>query len=702
MKDTGPTQKKSSPVFVLAAFLGILSFSPLLSVSDNPQLLSDEIIGILQEELSGEIAKDHVIEITRHHRIQGSSGYADAALYVLSQLRRYGFSRDEAWIESFRSDGKVNYQGWQSPSGWSIREAELRMVEPSEERIVGYPEIAMSVITYSNPGQVRAELVDVGQGTSEADYEGRDVQGKLVLATGYGGSVHRLAVLKYGAAAVICYLDDDRAREHPDMLQYTGMWPRTDELANVTFGFNLTNRQGRKLKDLLSNGSKVVLDARVDGVGLEPGTLDVVVAVIRGNTRADQELLFTAHLDHPKESANDNASGSAAILDIARSLKKLVRSGRLDRPETTLRFLWVPEFYGTMAYVDNYPNMKGPELGGNVLGSLNLDMVGEDLELLHSQLNITWTPATISSALTDVTQAMAAVVDDLSVTTPRGSRSRFNYRMSPFSGGSDHVVFNDGTIRIPSMMFTHSPDYTHHTSEDTPDKVDPVELERCEIIAASSLYYLSALSESQSLDLVGLVTANAQGRLGQDGRRAMDWLLKSSRRRLSRVYEDSLRAIDFALARERRSLKSILEFASHPSTQRLAQVGQNILGEQARVIRLGLRSILQQKGVRPRRNGQLSGMEARAARTIPSRLTRGPLPPDQPSLLLPEARRAWYEGPDFRSLDAYLLVNLIDGHRSILDIRNLLSAATRPVQLQDVDRYIRDLRTTGFISLEDR
>ena len=92
------------------------------------------------------------------------------------------------------------------------------MVEPYDERIVGFPEIAMSVMTYSNAGSVTAELVWVGDGTRDEDYTGKNVRGKIVLATGYGGAVHRLAVLKYGAKAVVCFLDDDRSKEHPDML----------------------------------------------------------------------------------------------------------------------------------------------------------------------------------------------------------------------------------------------------------------------------------------------------------------------------------------------------------------------------------------------------------------------------------------------------------------------------------------------------
>jgi len=472
----------------VAKFFGVLSLAAILALpaaaQDAPPLLDAGRRDLLHEALSGEIAKDHVIQITRHHRIQGSRGYRDAAEYVLDQLRAYGFSEEEAWIESFPSDGRIHYQTWQSPSGWDIDRAELRIVEPADERLVGFPEIGMSVITYSNPGDVTAELVWVGAGTSDADYEGRDVAGKFVLATGYGGEVHRHAVLKHGAAAVVAYLDDYRAAEHPDIIQYTGMWPRTEELERVTFGFNLSNRQGERLRALLESGQRVVLHGQVEGIGLEPYFMDVVVARIPGSTRADEELVFSAHLDHPKESANDNASGSAAILDIARALRELVDSGRMERPERSLRFIWIPEWYGTQAYLDAHPEMAGPAIGGTWLANMNMDMVGENLELLHSKMILTRTPSSLPSAVNDVVADMARMVDGMDVRTPRGSQSAFNWRVTPYSGGSDHMQFIDR--KIPGVMIGHSPDYTHHTSDDTPDRVDPVELERAEILATAA------------------------------------------------------------------------------------------------------------------------------------------------------------------------------------------------------------------------
>ncbi len=200
-----------SLALLLCAAAWALASPPHVAAQHTP-LVEQRLVDLLHEEFSGELAKDSVIAITRHHRIQGSRGYRAAGEWLLQQLRAHGFDEQHAWVETFPSDGVVQYQTWQSPSGWDISAGELRMVEPVAERIVGYPEIAMSVMTYSNPGHVVAPLVWVGSGTRAEDYEGKDVAGKFVLATGYGGDVHRAAVLERRAAAVVCYLDDERAK----------------------------------------------------------------------------------------------------------------------------------------------------------------------------------------------------------------------------------------------------------------------------------------------------------------------------------------------------------------------------------------------------------------------------------------------------------------------------------------------------------
>jgi len=658
-------------------FAAALAASP--AGAQEAPLLDARVRDLLHEELSGEIAKEHVIAITRHHRIQGSRGYRAAAQVVLEALRKAGFGEEDAWIESFPSDGRVRYQTWQSPSGWDIESAELRMVEPEDELIVRYPEIAMSVITYSNPGDVRAELVWVGSGTKESDYEGKDVAGKFVLATGYGGAVHRLAVLKHGAAAVVCYLDDARALEYPDMLQYTGMWPRTEELERVTFGFNLTHRQGERLRKLLEAGRKVVLHGRVSGIGLEPFFMDVVVARIAGSEAPEEEIVFTAHLDHPKESANDNASGSGAAIDLARGLRALIASERLPRPKRTLRFLWVPEFYGTMAYIDAHPELAGPPLGGKVLANLNLDMVGENLELLHVRCELTRTPDSLPSVLNDVVENMARMVDGMEIRTPRGSLSVFNWRMTPFAGGSDHMAFIER--KVPGVMFWHDPDYTHHTSEDTPDKVDPVELERCEILAGGTAWFLANLGEGEAVDLAGLAAAKAAGRFGESARRARRTVDAAPNEALPLAWAEAQNLLDFAASREKESVASVLHFRAGERVAAVAQRGQEWI-EGLRAAEAGaLREIV---GARLGDVPAMPPAEGAADDRVPVRATRGMVSDDSPPAgLSGEAR--------------FEVVNFVDGTRTVGAIRNALAAEFGPIETAAVARYLEHLVEAGIL-----
>lgn len=547
-------------------------------------------------------------------------------------------------------------------------------------------------MTYSNAGDVTAQLVWVGGGTSDDDYKGKDVAGKIVLATGYGGEVHRLAVLKHGAKAVVCYLDDDRAKDHPDMLQYTGMWPRTEELERVTFGFNLSHRQGERLRDLILSGKKVVVRGQVKGIGLEPYFMDVVVARLRGSEKPEEEIVLSAHLDHPKESANDNASGSAAVLDIARTLKELTDSGRMPKLKRSVRFVWVPEWNGTMPYIDAHPELVGPELGGKFLGNLNMDMVGENEELLHSKLIMTRTPNSIPSILIDVLENMAQMADALNIRTPRGSLSEFNYRIVPYSGGSDHMMFIDR--KIPGVMMVHGPDYTHHTSDDTPDKVDPVELARSEMIAAGTVVFLSNLATNEALDLVYLAGANATQRLGQAGRNAARLVLDSPPDRLPAFLREAMIVIDENARVAKEGLATILWFNGETEIQRSTKKSNEQIGafagalldevKQDAAVRLGKKSVPVPRAVVDNR--------------VPVRLTRGPLDFGLPESKLPKGGTTtgvprYQLNGDVR----FEIPNFIDGKRNMSDIERALMGEFGSTAIEGFDRFIDDLVKVGVV-----
>jgi len=437
---------------------------------------------------------------------------------------------------------------------------------------------------------------------------------------------------------------------------------------------------------LLASGKKVVLQGSVSGIGMEPYYLDVVVARIWGAEKPEEELIFSAHLDHPKEAANDNASGSASILDIARTMKQLIANGKLPQPRRSIRFLWVPEWNGTMAYIDGHPEFEGPALGGSWLANVNMDMVGENLELLHSSLGITRSPASIPSCLNDVVENMAAMVDRMNIRTPRGSQSVFNYKMYPYGGGSDHMMFIDR--KIPGTMLCHG-DYTHHSSEDTPDKVDPVELERCEIIGAGTVWYLANLNNNEATDLLYLVQKNAMNNLGAAIRKTMQYLAANDT--VVGAGDEAKNMLGASLATQIDGLVDVLHFNNAPETKQLVTS-----------IQAGLK--YQYEALAKEVNDALKGTDAaKSVRSIPDkrvpvRMTRGPLDFGLPASKLSAEQAAWYSSPEY-TLDGNMrfeLVNFIDGKHTVSEIRDAISAEYRPVKLSVVAHYVEDLVSLGL------
>src|SRR5512136_2447859 len=102
---------------------------------------------LVKEELSGSSAKSYVSEITRYHRIQGSSMFHEAALYVRNELRRMGLANAE--ILQFPADGRRMFWTHETTVGWSIKSAELRMLEPKEILLTRFEDVPMSLHTFS-------------------------------------------------------------------------------------------------------------------------------------------------------------------------------------------------------------------------------------------------------------------------------------------------------------------------------------------------------------------------------------------------------------------------------------------------------------------------------------------------------------------------------------------------------------------------
>jgi hypothetical protein len=376
------------------------------------------------------------------------------------------------------------------------------------------------------------------------------------------------------------------------------------------------------------------------------------------------------------------------MMDMAITLKRLIDEGRLPQPRMTLRFLWVPEFYGMMAYVDAHPEMVGPALGGKTLGNINLDMVGENLEMIHTRMILTRTPASIPSVLNDVVENMAEMVTRMNIRTPRGSLSFPNIALTPYSGGSDHNIFIDR--KIPGMMLGHSPDYTHHTSEDTPDKVDPVELERSEILAASAFWYLANLNEEEGVELAYLAGAKAAERLGEAAREGMRHLLAAPPQALNHAWSEVENRIRHHSEWGQSAIRGILHFAHGARVADAVEMQIATLESQARMLSTAVADGARSQGAE---GGQAPPLPRPTDDRVPVRLTRGPLAGGLPANRLSEERAAWHASPQnpLRGSYAFELVNFIDGERTITAIRDALSAEFGPVPTQAVSRFVEDL-----------
>ena len=499
-----PALGSAACALVVAA---VLSAPPLAAPARPAHLVAKPLFDAIALEYSGEGAQENTRRIVEYHRIQGSPMMAAVAKdVVLAKLQALHI---ESSIESFPSDGAKRYQTFLSPMGWDMRGGELWVDavagKPDFEpyRLCRYADVPMCVSTYSKGGTWSGDVIDVGRGTGEDDYKGKDVAGKVVLATGYAAEVVRQAVIQRGAAGAILHPDPLDRPDHPDMVEYNGLWTRAGELDKTRGAFQISASEAERLQALMRDGA-VHVKGTIDAT-LGPGSLTVVHAYIKGSEHPEREVLITAHLDHPKWSANDNASGSGGMLEAARTVQALVASGKV-KLRTSIHFMWVPEFFGTMAYITQHADVRGARGDGpGVVANINMDMVGEDTVKTNSRFYYTRTPDSVPSFLNALLADALDQTKEAGIVAPTGTRHTWAAEATPYSQGSDHDVFL--ALGVPSTMLGHDPDWTHHTSEDKIDKTDATEFRRVGVFATAAALFLASADDADWKRLRALATA---------------------------------------------------------------------------------------------------------------------------------------------------------------------------------------------------
>jgi len=664
------------------------------------------LLNIIQNEVSEERAWDMVSKISRFHRVRGGgegSDYKRCVEWLAEELRNIGLK--EVKVEKYSADGFKRYFLWRSPVGWRIKEAELWLLEPTKKLLARFSDQAVSVMEYSQGGEVESEVVYVGRGKSEADYKDKEVKGKLVFAVGGDGyEVHRQAVLNRGAVGIIVGPSDREDRlQFTDLLEVSRLSPTGEERRKAGFGFAVSRRQEKELLSLCASGKKVRMRAKVEAE-LFDGDMPVLEARIIGTTYPLQEILIMGHLDHYKPGANDNASGSAGMVEMIRNILALVERGDVPPPKRTLRFLWLPEMHGAVAYLTSHQELKERGIAG-----MNLDMIGEDFALCQSTFNLTCAPYSVPGYINDVLANLLGWLEENTFFSPMGSRYRFNFRVKPYSGGSDHIMFNDSTFSVPTPMLGHG-DVFHHTSLDTPDKCDPTEMKRIIGLAEAATLLLANADDEDALKIAREVYSQANLRMAERTRRSIQLLHQHAsdperRRGLAELYWNIINYPQVHAKVESANLREVKELCQEETSRAVIDKLANDLSQQAtrerERINLMYELLLNQYNLK-KEEFLPNDVYKRASSLRPQRLFSGPFIWDYLIEKLDEKGLKWYEdnrgmaGGDYNS-KLYEIVNLMDGRRSLLDIRQIISCEYDETSVEFVVHFAEDLGRIGLL-----
>lgn len=539
-------------------FLTLILFGPRVQAQYShfyqwgllPQNKVDMLIG----ESSGDRAFHHIINMAGYNRPRDAEEYSTTLMestYVVNKLKEYNL------------DG-INIERLGKTLTWNGLSGTLYEVSPSFNKLADYEDLPLLLVSGSVTTDVEAPLVWVGDG-SEQSIEGIDLSGKIALTSASPGRVHNTLVSK-GALGLVSFYSP-RPLVEPLMIPSTSLRQRGDQ--ELTFAFLLPPREGHLIRDRLLRREKIVVRAKIESK-TEELDIQVPTCVIPGTDPDAEEVIISAHIfeGYVKQGANDNISGSAAILEVARVIRTMIDDGRLEQPRRSIRFIWIPEFSGTIPWVKEHQDIME-----RTLCNINLDMVGLSLSENKSYFVLHRTSYGNAHYIGDVlenyyryvgeTNKMNSVVSGSKfykrIVSPTGTDDPFYYQIENASGGSDHMVFNDWGVQVPGVLLITWPDPYYHTSEDRPWACDPTQLKRTVFITAASAYSIAAAEGALTLNIAGEVFGNASRRMGHQFSKAMDMIGKSSGDKLNSVLKRSLSDLSGTCLGEKLILESVLE-----------------------------------------------------------------------------------------------------------------------------------------------
>lgn len=227
-----------------------------------------------------------------------------------------------------------------------------------------------------------------------------------------------------------------------------------------------------------------------------------VVAYIKGSEHPEEVIIVSAHLDHLGTSddvtyfgADDNASGTAALMEMAQAFSLAKKEG--FGPKRSILFLHLTAeesgLFGSKYYV------KSPIYAlKNTVVNLNIDMIGRVDKIYEQKQEENYIyiigADRLSSKLHFVSEAANERFTNLILDykyNDEADPNRYYYR-------SDH--YNFAHENIPVIFYFNGEHSDYHQPTDTPDKINYPLLQKRTQLIFSTAWYLANSEERLKVD----------------------------------------------------------------------------------------------------------------------------------------------------------------------------------------------------------
>jgi aminopeptidase YwaD len=530
------------PIGSLLLVLGVLGAASCARMTGNGVAPGDRIparaeraIDTLLERFDRDAAMGHVRFMSGYWRLPGNDGFDLSIDRIEERLVASGFAVDRRGTRGADGPKAFPVRVHTYPNqghGWDYSVGTLAIVhaDGSETPVLSKERdlVSLCINSFSTPAGGRVlRVIDVGRGDRPADYEGKDLKDAIVLGDADAGRLWREASTRGAAGVVSAALGSyirpvppgvkEPPRDEWDVLQWSSI---PYDAAKKGFGFKASPRAAATMRRAIAGGP---LRVRVTIAStFSERSARMLIAELPGSDLAAERIVIAAHVQEP--GANDNASGSATLAEMAAAMRSAIASGRLPAPVRTITFLWIDEISGSRQWIKDHP-----EQAKQVKWMFSLDMTGEDVAKTGGSFLVerwpdpgavydrAWDPhSEWGRGDVDPKTLKGDIINDLHLAIARrvGSRTGWVVRSNPYEGGSDHTVF--GSQGVPSLLDWHFTDRYYHSSFDTPDKVSPNEMRNVAAAVGATAWLMASATPDEARVVSQLVADAGRARLARE------------------------------------------------------------------------------------------------------------------------------------------------------------------------------------------